>query len=71
MKLKWTLPVRLVPLTAAAQMLSFMVQFMQEMETNMTKTHKGMGAAPRDRRPDHGFAVMMRPRREGANPRPM
>lgn len=37
MKLKWTLPVRLVTLTAAAQMLSAIDQFMQLMETSMTK----------------------------------
>jgi hypothetical protein len=37
MKLKWKVPVRLVTLTAAAQMLSAMDQFMQVIETSMTK----------------------------------
>jgi hypothetical protein len=37
MKLKWTLPVLLVTLTAAAQMPSAMDQFMHVMETSLTK----------------------------------
>ena len=40
MRLKWTLPVLLVTLTAAAQMPSAMDQFMQVMETSMTKMDK-------------------------------
>jgi hypothetical protein len=49
MKLKWTLPVLLVTLTAAAQMPSAMDQFMQVMETSMTKMDKGMAGAPGSR----------------------
>ena len=37
MKLKWTLPVLLVTLTAAAQMLSALDHFMQVMATNTTE----------------------------------
>ena len=37
MKLKWTIPVLLVTLTAAAHMPFAMDQFMQVIETSMTK----------------------------------
>ena len=76
MKLKWTLPVLLVTLTAAAQMPSFpipsaqtasaMDQFMQVMETSMTKMDKGMAAASMTGDVDHDFATMMMPHHEGA-----
>ena len=71
MKLKWTLPVLLVTLTAAAQMPSapmpsVMDQFMQVMATSMTKMDKGMAAASMTGDVDHDFATMMMPHHEGA-----
>ena len=76
MKLKWTLAVLLVTLTAAARTPSFpipsaqtasaMDQFMQVMETGMTKMDKGMAAAPMTGDVDHDFATMMMPHHEGA-----
>ena len=71
MKLKWTLPVLLVTLTAAAQMPSapmpsVMDQFMQVMGTSMTKMDKGMAAASMTGDVDHDFATMMMPHHEGA-----
>jgi uncharacterized protein (DUF305 family) len=66
MRLKWTLPVLLVTLTAAAQMPSAMDQFMQVMETSMTKMDKGMAGAPMTGDVDHDFATMMMPHHEGA-----
>jgi hypothetical protein len=55
MRLKWTLPVLLVTLTAAAQMPSAMDQFMQVMEASMTKMDKGMAGAPMTGDVDHDF----------------
>ena len=66
MKLKWMLPVLLITLTAAAQMSSIMEQFMQVMETSMTKMDKGMAAASMTGDVDHDFATMMMPHHEGA-----
>jgi hypothetical protein len=63
MKLRWTLPVRLVTLTAVAQMLSAMDQFMQAMETSMTKMDKSIAAAPMTRDVDHDL-----PRRRDHRP---
>ena len=65
MKLKWTLPVLLVTLTAAAQMPSAMDQFRRVMETSMTKMGKGTAAAPMTGDVDHDFATMMMPHHEG------
>ncbi len=66
MKLKWTLPILLVTVTAAAQMSSVMDQFMRLMETSMTKMDQGMAAAPMTGDVDHDFATMMMPHHEGA-----
>jgi uncharacterized protein (DUF305 family) len=60
MTLKWTQPDR------AAQMPSVMDQFMQMMETSMTKMDKGMAAARMTGDIDHDFATMMMPLHEGA-----
>jgi hypothetical protein len=41
-------------------MLSAMDQFVQVMETSMTKRDKGMAAAPMTRDVDHDFATQKR-----------
>lgn len=60
MKLKWTQP------DLAAQVPSVMDQFMQMLETSMTKMDKGMAAARMTGDVDHNFATIMMSLHEGA-----
>jgi uncharacterized protein (DUF305 family) len=65
MKLKWTLPALLITV-AAAQVPSAVNQFMQTMETSMTRMNQGMAKAPMTGNVDRDFATMMIPHHEGA-----
>jgi uncharacterized protein (DUF305 family) len=66
MKLKWTLPALLITVAAAAQVPSAVNQFMQTMETSMTRMNQGMAKGPMTGNVDRDFATMMIPHHEGA-----
>jgi uncharacterized protein (DUF305 family) len=66
MKMRWTLLILAVSMSAIGQVSSLADVFMDAMDASMSKMQKGMTSAPMSGNVDHDFAAMMLPHHQGA-----
>jgi len=66
MKMRWTLLILAVSMSAIGQVSSIADEFMDAMGASMSKMQKGMTSAPMSGGVDHDFATMMIPHHQGA-----
>jgi uncharacterized protein (DUF305 family) len=66
MKMRWTLLLLAVSISAVGQVGSIADEFMGAIDASMSKMQKGMTSAPMSGDVDHDFATMMLPHHQGA-----